>query len=287
MSTAITLVRPRHFRVDFAKLRRENQSFFQRLLGPRGPVDIDPFLISEAVRSVLRRCEAKNPSGQRIVWNEFRVFLSSTDHQGMQPLVKDLEEGLEPVIRETLVELGATMRGDPMIRILIDEEQEITQGIGAISASFKENQKLAPPAPGEEGFTVRLRGLGRRPPAPPTPPAPTPVPAAAGPKAICVSWDSHEVSIAVGSRIVVGRLHPGAPADFIPLHGASGRITRLHLKIANGKDGVVTLTRPQEANPVTIGGQPLRRGQSQIVDSLPISIELSNGDLLLRLKPCH
>ncbi len=280
MSRAVTQIQARVFLVDFGKLHRQSLSFFKRLLAPRGPADIDPFLISQAIRATIRQCNVKKPQGQRLAWNEFKVFLSSQDHQALRPLVSGLDAGIDEIIRQTLDELGAEMIGDPVVRILIDEDQEIARGMGAIRVGFKQNRKLAPPVEGE--YTVRLKRGRRRPAQAPAPSAPRPEPSAA--TAICLTWGGREVKVAAGSKVVVGRPHKDAPPGFVSLEGAGARISRIHLAIENAASGIV-ISRLAGANPVEVEGRSLSQGGDLRVDALPVDIALSNREMLLQLKP--
>ncbi len=281
MSNAITRVGPHEFRVDFARLRRASKSLLARIFPRQERVEVDPFLIGQAIQGIMQRCKSKNVHGQRLVWNEFKIFLSSRDHHGLRSLVAGLQAGLDTMIRQTQEELEAEMKGDPMVRILIDEVQEVAQGMGAVRVDFVENQNFARPESDE--VTVRVM-RGR--PLPPPSPDPRRRSAAADPAAVCLAWDGNEVPVETGTKVLAGRSHPDPPPNFVQLAGASQvRISRRHLAIENAADGVV-ITRPSDANPVEVDGRPVQRGGKRSVDALPVEIALSNGEMRLRLKPC-
>ncbi len=283
MSSAVVKIGPQKFRVDFAKLRRKLQPILRRISPKRERVEVDPYLIAQAVRAIMQQCTTKSPDGQLLVWNEFKIFVSSKDHNGLRPLVDGLEAGLDTLIRQALTELQAATIGDPMVRVKLDEYKDVAQGMGEVEVQFVKSKALAPPAPGD--FTVRLGGGPHHRSRPPRDEGTRPASKSAspaGPGALLLTWDSQKASIEVGTKVVVGRPHPDPPVSFVPLVGASKRISSIHLAIENSPNGVV-ITRPSSANPVDVGGRPVQRGGKRSVDTLPVEIALSNGEMVLKL----
>jgi hypothetical protein len=286
VSRAVTKVSPGHFRVDFVGLDREERSWIQKVLafGTREPVEVDPYLIALAVRRVMRLCKVRDHRGQTQVWNEYTIFLSRPDYHRILPLADGLRAGLDTVIHETLGELQAEMVGDPTVRIRVDELNEVPQAMGDFVVAFVKNHARAPSAAGE--VTVRLtRDRPRQRPPRESPRPRHEPPPAAGVGALCLAWGGREVAVPAVGKVLVGRPHSGAPANFVALDGASQRISSLHLAIDAAADGVV-ISRPRDANPVTVDGRPIQAGGKLSVPALPVEISLSNGEMVLQLKRC-
>ena len=101
---------------------------------------------------------------------------------------------------------------------------------------------------------------------------------------IYLAWSGQQVTIQAGQRVMVGRYHDGSPKDFVGLEGASNRISKHHLTVANGARGV-TIHRPAGANPLAVNGRSIERGGECFVEQLPVELKLSNGEVVLRLLP--
>lgn len=277
MSGALTRVEAGRFRVDFAKLRSRGLSALVSALTRRQPVEVDPYLVGQAVRAAMARCETRGVHGRRLVWNEYRIFLAEEDYRALLPLGDRLRAGLDAVIRRTLEEdLEADTVGDVVVRLLVDEEGGAAQGTGEIVAAFVRDAELSPEVAGEPTVRVErrlpglLRAVTRRVGEPPV----------AG--ALHLSWDRGEARIPPFEKRRLGRPHPAAGGDFVPLVGANQRISSFQLAIENRRHEVV-IRRPSGANPVQVTGRLVEPGGRLVVAEFPLEISLSNGELVLRL----
>ena len=274
---AISAVEPDRFRVEFGRL--EDGGFFGRLrgmLGRPGAVVVDPFRVGRAVCEVMSRSTERDVHGRLLVWNEFRVYLSRADYSRLRPLQIRLSAGLDTIIRKALSDLSAQTIGDPIVRVLFDEEVDLAQGIGEIVVAYVENDNIAAPVDAE--VTVRVRQ------GTPQPVEHTErVSDASSPGALLVSWSGGSAVIAPGRRVQLGRPHPQPPENFIALAGASKRINSVQLAIENGTDGVV-VSRPVRANPVQIAGRLLQPGGRMVLAEAAVEIVLSNGELTMSLS---
>ncbi len=299
--SALTRIADGRFRVDFERLRPESlRDAVGRLVKP-SPVEIDPYLVGRAIRATMRRCSSRNVGGQPLVWNEYKLFLSPADYDRLRPMTRGIDRELGAVIEDTLAELGADTPGDPVVRILVDDEVELPAGVGEIVAAFVDNARLAPGIDGQ--VTVRMPRSGRAAAdgAPPpggagifTGPNATrrvPEPDRDEPppdrgwrsEALRLEWKEGAAEIAPYRTVEVGRPRPGSPADdFIPLTGAGRRINSRHLEIENTHRLVIR--RPAAANPVQVDGRLLRPGGRLELEELPAVISLSNGELVLTLR---
>ena len=276
---AITAVEPDRFRVEFARL--EEEGLLGRLRGMlRRPaaVTVDPFRVGRAVCAVMERSTERDVQGRLLAWNEYRVYLSRADYDRLRPLQGRLSAGLDTIIRQSLSELQAQTVGDPIIRVLFDEEADLEQGVGEIVVAYVDNSSIAAPTDAE--VTVRVRQA-----APPIPRAPEHterVGDAVADGGLRLTWPGGEASIVAGRRVQIGRPHGQAPEHFIALTGASNRINSVQLAIENGADGVV-VSRPARANPVQIAGRLLQPGGRMVLSDPAVEIVLSNGELTLSL----
>jgi hypothetical protein len=95
-------------------------------------------------------------------------------------------------------------------------------------------------------------------------------------------WPGGEAAIALGATMILGRPHPGAPAHFVPLTGASGKVNKQHLWIAVGTT-TARIGRFANANPVHVNDAAVGLGADVEVE-LPAEVSLSRGDLVLTLS---
>lgn len=285
MGTAIRKTGAGTFEVDFAALQVATRRGLGRLwhgwrraTAAAEPVEVDPFLVAQAVRAVMRLCEIRSAHGDPLVWNRFKVFLSQADHRGLQPLQRRLEAGLESVVETTLEELRAETLGELEVQLLVDEQIEIRRGSAQIEAL---HQETLPPLDGEDPSVITTRIPLRRKRRPQVPTQRLQEPLVAD--TLRLSWPGHSAYVAPGKKVELGRPHPEAPQPFIALTGANLRINRRHLSIENQADGVV-VTRLTEANPVQVAGRLIQPGGRFHVRDLPATLSLSNGELEVRLE---
>jgi hypothetical protein len=85
-----------------------------------------------------------------------------------------------------------------------------------------------------------------------------------------------------GTRVVLGRPHQPASPGFVALTGAAGKINKRQLWIEAGGGGVI-IGRFSEANPVEVAGRLVQQGGQIAVDSFPVQVTLSNGEMKLTI----
>ncbi|MDG1478255.1 MAG: DUF3662 domain-containing protein [Myxococcota bacterium] len=274
----VIAVEPDRFRVEFARL--EEGGVFGRLKGMLSRpavVTVDPFRVGRAVCAVMSRSTERDVHGRLLAWNEYRVYLSRADYDRLRPLRGRLSAGLDTIIRKSLADLGAQTVGDPVVRVLFDEEADLEQGVGEIVVAYVNNADIAAPTDAE--VTVRVRAA-----APPRQAEHTErVIEPEGPGSLRVAWGGGTALIASGRRMQLGRPHGQPPENFIALSGASNRINSVQLTIENGVDGVV-VSRPVRANPVQIAGRLLQPGGRMVLSDSAVEIVLSNGELTVSLS---
>lgn len=262
---------PDRFRVAFAQARRG--AAWRRLLEPRGGVVVvDGYAVGQAVVAALAACPFKSASGKPQVWNEFRVFLSREDHDRLRPIEASLQAELGPMLYEELMRLDAVTVGALVIRLLVDDGDEIEAGAGIVHARHVPDAEAA--TPGASEITVRLDKP--RPNAAATDVGTVPV------GALVVRAPAGPVVLRSGAWHVLGRAHPEAAADHVAIPGASGKISRRQVAVRVEGDAV-EIAREPESNPVAVGGAPLPPGQS-VTTRLPVELLLSNELLLVLAK---
>jgi hypothetical protein len=243
--------------------------------------NVDPFLIAKAVKQVMRQCPNRTATGGPLVWNDFSVFLDLADWTRIKKLESTLVRDLGGVVEKELATLKAEMVGPLNVRLLRDESGNVRPGTAVLKADFTEARRMAPPDPSE--MTVRIG----KPAAPSLTDLPTErvpeLPVPNGGSGLRVQWDRGSAMVAGGTRIVLGRPHQPASPGFVALTGAASKINKRHLWIEAGGGGVI-IGRFSEANPVEVGGRLVQQGGQIAVDSFPVQVNLSNGEMKLTIE---
>jgi hypothetical protein len=254
---------PDRFLVDFAQTKRKGN--WKRLFEPKAVVVVDAWAIGQAVVSALAVCPFKSATGRPQVWNEYRVFLSRADHDRLRPVEVTLQKDLAPLLYEELVRLEAVTVGALVVRLLVDDADEVEPGRGILHARHIPDTDATAVHAGE--ITVRLD----KPKATMSNNGTLPV------GALILRTPAGELVLR-GGRTVLGRAHPDAGHDHQAIPGANGRINRRQLAL-KVEGGGVEVTREPDGNPVAVNGTPLAAGQSTVV-ALPAELLLS-GELVV------
>jgi hypothetical protein len=270
---AITRDGTDRFQVIFAQLARRGL----RRGGPRDAVQVDPFLIGRAIATVMAECTVRSASGQRLLWNEYRVVLARADFEPLRPLLGALERDLRQALATDL--RGAELVGELRVTLVVDEAQELEAGRAIVRVAFVPDDRQGAPAAGEMTVRFDTRAVAGR--AGPGRDATVHVPDGAGPAAegLLLRWPAGEAILPAESMVIAGRPHPDPPARFIALVGASARISKQHLLITPAPSSV-KIARLPSANPVEVDGRPLA-ASSDVEVAPPVEISLSRGELIL------
>ena len=245
---------------------------------PGRKVAVDPFLISKAVKEVMRQCPNRTATGGPLVWNDYSVFLDITDWTRIKKLESTLVRDLGGVVEKELATLKAEMVGPLNVRLLRDESGNVRPGTAVLKADFTEAGRLAAPDPAE--MTVRVgKPVARSLTDLPTERVPE---MATGGSRLRVQWDKGQTTVVGGTRVVLGRPHQPASPGFVALTGAAGKINKRQLWIEAGGGGVI-IGRFSEANPVEVAGRLVQQGGQIAVDSFPVQVTLSNGEMKLTI----
>ncbi len=273
------------FRVRLAEVEG---GAFRRLFG-RERREVDPYLVSRAVVEVMRRCQSRAPSGQRLVWNEYRLILAPQDFEHLRTLQDYLARELRGILEAEVGRLRAELVGDLCVHVVVDEAGELAPGEAVVRVSFATSDRIAAPEDGE--MTVRL-GAGAV-------VGEILAPADAGASggtvpvgeraagSLVASYQVHwpgggGATLYEGVRAVLGRPHPGHPPQFVPLRGASARVNKEHV-IAIPRGACVVVGRVPGANPVRVNGRALAGGEEIELWDPRVEISLSHGDFVLAL----
>lgn len=262
------------FDVDFSIMRLGKLGAMLR----SEQVLVDPQLVAEAVRAVMRRCQVKDARGGALVWNEYKLFLARSDHEGLRPLEPRLNADLPGLLHEELLDISAELVGDLTVRLLIDEAGDVPKGGAAVRVAFLPSKDLADPSDGE--VTVRLTnkrpgaaGITQR----------IADPLGGSGAGVELLWSHGHRFIPIGTRVLLGRHHPEPPPNFVPLMGAGKTINKRQAWIEPAESGVV-IGRMSNANPVQVNGHLVQPGGQLQSTELPLRISLSNGELILTLR---
>ncbi len=264
---------PDRFQVDFTRLRRPGRTPLRALLRPSEPVTVDAWAIAQAVIGTLEACPFRSATGAPQVWNEYRVFLARVDHDRLRPVETTLHGDLGPLLYQKLVEMKAVTVGALVIRLLVDDADEVEPGSGILHPRHIPDAAATPGSHGE--ITVRLDKLANA-------PANDATSRVGRVKLVTAQG---EVTVGDGTRYVLGRAHPDAASDHLALPGASGRINRRQVAVRVVDDGLEVEREPGDSNPVAVNGQALAPGQVTVV-RLPAEISLSGGDLHIAARAC-
>ena len=261
------------FRVQFAELARVRRG---------EPLQIDPFLIAQAIGLVMRECNVRSALGKPIVWNDYRIILARRDFDGIRPLQIVLERDLKTVLAQEARAREAELVGELRVTVVFDEADELAQAEGVVRVAFVPTEKLAAPRPGE--MTMRLdswAAAGEIAVRPATPTDTVIVDDQTAPGHLVV-WPGGGASLPLGATVVIGRPHDGAPPHFIALTGAGTKVNKQHVWIA-ATPHALRIGRFAKANPMHVNGQPIAAGEDLEV-ALPAEVSLSRGDLVLTVQ---
>lgn len=274
---AITREKPGQFRIRFAELERG-------LLDRFRPPDrvVDPFLVCRAATEVMRQASMRSASGRLLAWDEYRIILAPADLEPLRPFERRLRQDVEAALTAEGQRLQAELLGPLRVHLVADEGGELRPGEAVIRAGFAGRDAAG------QGSDMTIRASGH------SVAGLIDTGAAAGatvhvpdrqvvPRGCVVTWAAGEARLPDGVRTVIGRPHAGPPAGFVPLTGASTRISKQQAWLIPGPGGVV-VGRPERANPVEVGGALVPPGQEVRVTALPAELSLSRGELVLLLS---
>jgi Protein of unknown function (DUF3662) len=254
------------FRVKFAELARAKRG-----------VQIDPYLIAQAVAHVMRQCTVRSATGRPIVWNDYRLVLARKDFDLIRPLQAILERDLKLVLAEEARARSAELVGELKITVVFDEADELPLSEGVVRVAFVPTAQLAAPRFGE--ITMRLDSFA----------VSGEIAARATPTDTVIvdesntthalRWPGGIAHFTAGAPTVVGRPHPDAPARFVALEGAGAKINKQHFWIA-ATSTKARIGRFAKANPVHVNGTSIAGGE-EVEVALPAEVSLSHGDLVI------
>jgi len=263
------------FRVHFGELAKVRRG---------EPVQIDPFLIAQAIGLVMRECSVRSAAGKPIVWNEYRLIMARSDYERIRPLQALLERDLKTVLAQEATTRKAELVGELRITVVPDEADELQVANGVVRVGFVPTEKLAAPRSGE--MTMRLdawAAAGEIVAKAPKPGTDTVfVDDSVSGDRCTVYWAGGRASLALNTTVVVGRPHPDAPAQFIALTGAGGTVNKQHLFLV-ATATTVRVGRFPKGNPVHVNGTAVNAGE-EIEVPLPAEISLSRGDFTFTVQ---
>jgi hypothetical protein len=275
MSEPITRESADRFGVDLGELARKV------LRGHRkgDPVQVDPYLIARAIAEVMKTCTFRTATGQRLLWNDYRLILARADYELVHSLQGPLERDLGQALANEAASTGAELVGELKVNVVYDEADELRAGHAVVRVAFVPTERLQPARAGE--LTVRfdaaqLSGLMKAVGSTET----VIVQDTAPGSAFVVRWPAGQARLTEGATLVLGRLHDGAPAGFVAVTG-SAKVNKQQLWITAGP-AAVRIGRYVNANPVHVNGIAIVAGDSVDV-AAPAEVSLSRGELVLSI----
>lgn len=263
------------FRVSFSELAKAKRG---------EPVQIDPFLIAQAIGLVMRECTVRSAAGKPIAWNEYRLVMARGDYERIRPLQSILERDLQAVLAQEAASRKAELVGALRITVVADEADELEHAAAVVRVAFVPTEKMSAPRSGE--MTMRLdawAAAGEIVAKVPTPGSDTVfVDDSAGGDRCAVYWAGGRTTLPRNVTVVIGRPHADAPTQFVSLTGAGTTVNKQHCFVIAMATSV-RVGRFPKANPVHVNGQAVNAGE-EIEVSLPAEISLSRGDFTLTIQ---
>lgn len=251
----------------------------------RGEVlQIDPFLIAQAIGAVMRECTVRSAAGRPIVWNEYRMILARADYEQIRPLQAPLERDLKSVLAQEAQSRKAELVGELRVTVVFDEGDELRSGDAVVRVAFVPTEKLTAPRAGE--MTMRLDAwavageIVARAPKPGT--DTVHVDDSATGAGASLYWAGGRASVPLNATVVIGRPHAESPSQFVALTGAGPTVNKQHLFVVVG-ERTVRVGRFPKANPVHVNGTAVNAGE-EVEAALPAEISLSRGDFVLTVQ---
>jgi len=265
---AVEREQSQQFRVRFVELAGGLLARFSR----RDSVDVDPFLVARALAEVMRRCEFRAANGRKLIWNDYRMIFARHDFELLGPFGALLDSDVRAAISTTAKSIGGDLLGPLRVTLVVDESNELPRGEAVVRTAFVPAEDLGRGAPGER--TILLD--------PDAPPMSTAiVPDAHVSPTFGLRWATGSVALPSGVFAILGRPHPGAPARFVPLDGASAKINKQQVLLSTGAS-TVRVARLPDANPVHVNGRSLDPG-AEVELAPPLRVSLSNDDLVIEV----
>jgi hypothetical protein len=261
------------FHVRFAELAKARRG---------EAVQIDPFLIAQAIGLVMRECNVRSALGKPLVWNEYRLILARRDFDLIRPLQGPLERDLKTVLAQEAKTREAELVGDLRVTVVFDEADELATSEGVVRVAFVPTEKLSAPRPGEMTMRLDAWAVSGEIAVKPAAPTDTVIVDDTTGSTHAVYWAGGSATLPLGQTVVVGRPHAEAPPQFIALTGAGAKVNKQHFWIvASGTSA--RIGRFAKANPVHVNGQPIAAGEDLEV-ALPAEVSLSRGDFIVTVQ---
>ncbi len=271
---AVTREDLEQFRVRFGELARVRRGEI---------VQVDPFLVAQAIALVMRECSVRSAAGRPLVWNQYRMILARRDFEMIRPLQGPLERDLRDVLAKEAQTRKAELVGELRVTVVFDEANELMAGEAVVRVAFMPTEQLAAPRPGE--MTMRLDSYavaGEIAARAPSGGTDTVMVHDAVGAAVVMQWAGGQAPLVAGSTVIIGRPHADPPAHFVSLVGASPKVNKQHAWLLVTESGV-RVGRFAKANPVAVSGVAIAAGEEAAV-ALPAEISLSHGELVVVVR---
>ncbi len=261
---------PDSFLVDFARVKRARKSTLGQMLEgafvrSSAPVVVDGHAIGQAICRVMDACTFADVQGRAWLWNEYCVILSRADHDRLRDVEELLAHDLLALLNEEVLRREARMPDGFLVRLLVDEGDELPPGRGVLRVRHRKDTAQAPKVPGE--ITMRSDKLGS------VGKGNAPTEREVGLRLVSAGGN---VGIMESGWVTLGRADGGGGADQLALPGATAKVSRRHVSVrVVGEE--VSVRREPGANPVQANGRALAEGDV-VSMSLPVELVLSNGD---------
>jgi hypothetical protein len=252
------------FRIRFADLAKTKRG---------EPVQIDPFLIAQAIALVMRECTMRSATGKPLVWNDYRLIMARGDYERIRPLSALLEQDLKTALATEAATRKAELVGALRVTVVADEADELAHAHAVVRTAFVATAQLSQPRVGE--LTMRFDAWDA-----PKVPSPGSQTVFVDDRAPCtLRWPGGHAALPANTTLILGRPHADAPPQFVALTGAPPTVSKQHVFITATDNGL-KVGRFPKANPVHVNGELVEPG-AELEVARPAEISLSRGDLTI------
>lgn len=235
-------------------------------------VSVDPYSVGKALKLVMAECDIRSVSGARLLWNEYKIFLSSGDYERLKPLEAGMRRELHKAMSTAIQEEAVELEGPLKIEFLVDQEEDLAQGTARVRVAFVRGAAQEP----DPESTMRVGQVQTQ------VSSTERIYEPSGPS-LQISWIGGSAQVFEGERVVLGRPHDSPQGSFVPLSGATARISRRHIWVEYS-EGAALIGRLPDSNPVQVNGRLIQAGGSLQVEEFPLEISLSTGELVLKVQ---
>lgn len=279
------------FRVDWRSLEISalQPRRWLALLRPSFPPD--PYLLARALDRLMAMCDKRSIEGRPLVWNQYALYLETSDHQGLRSVEAHIARDLLRYLHTALNRHGAVILGNLNVDLIRDEAGHVARGRALIRAEHRADASV--PRGNLDDVTVRFDQIAARSPTDLDTVRPAGGLSATGPLSAAPLADAggvrlrlndgRQIDLPAGRRFLVGRVHADCPRNFIVISGATPDVSRKLFFVERSGRGALVIRHP-EGTELSVNGRLLEPGGQVELDAFPATVTGSGDVVLARLE---